>query len=189
MKLLLIAARNPDQDPILAGRLDGKRVFARVIEDVPPIKQPSILMLDFASVELATSSFLGETVLPLRDHLRARRPPIYLVVANLNEKVQEELDELLHRIGDALLSCQFAPGADPRNVQLLGILKPELLETWELVRLMGETTAVELFSSAKSDRIGPTAWNNRLTALASKGLVVEFPQGRLKKYRSTLEPS
>ena len=187
MKLHHLLASTPDQDPILAGRLDGKRMFARAIEEVPPQKVSFVVVMDFGNVDLATSSFMSEAVLPLREHLRARRPPVFLVVANLNEKVREELEELLSRLGEALLACEYTPGMEPKRIELLGTLKPELLETWDLVRSKGETTAVELHSGTESDGIGPTAWNNRLAALASKSLVVEVPQGRSKKYRSILE--
>jgi hypothetical protein len=37
------------------------------------------------------------------------------------------------------------------------------------------------------EAVGATAWNNRLTSLAAKSLVVEILQGRTKKYRPVLE--
>jgi hypothetical protein len=188
MKILQITVRKPHKEPILAGRLDGKRTFLRALEELPPLSDPALAVLDFAGAELATSSFLSELVLPLREHLRLRRPPAYLVVANLSEKVREELDELLNRLGDALLTCEFSNRGKISSVKLVGKLDQKLLETLELVRQKGETSAVELYAgSTDSDDIGPTGWNNRLAALASKSLIVEVPQGRTKKYRAILE--
>jgi hypothetical protein len=188
MNITKIAVRIPNDDPILAGRLDGKRMFLRVLEELPAFTEPTIVVLDFAGVELATSSFLSEAVPPLREHLRLRRPPAYVVAANLNAKVREELDELLIRTGDVLLTCQISSTGEVTDTQLAGTLEPKLLETLELVRRRGETSAVELHSDATdSDGIGPTGWNNRLAALASKSLILEVPQGRTKKYRPILE--
>jgi hypothetical protein len=146
------------------------------------------LFLDFVGVELATSSFLSEAVLPLRDHLRTRRPPAYVIVANLAEKVAEELDELLNRSGNAILTCDIAANGDITRVHLAGRLDEKLLETFNLIRQKGSASAVELHAeSRKSDGIGPTAWNNRLSILTSKSLVLEIARGRTKKFQPVLE--
>jgi hypothetical protein len=187
MKILRIPILRPQDNPILAGRLDGKRLFLRVLEEIPPLKEMALVVMDFAGVDLVTSSFLSEALMPLREHLRSRRPPGYVVAANLKSKVREELDEFLTRSGDALLTCEFGEGDNATKIELSGMLEPKLLETWELVRSKGETSAVELHGITESDGIGPTAWNNRLAALASKSLVIELPQGRSKKYRSIVE--
>ena len=53
-------------------------------------------------------------------------------------------------------------------------------------RLILET--VDAMAAAWSiERVGATAWNNRLASLAAKSLVVEILQGRTKKYRPVLE--
>ncbi len=188
MNKLTIPLLSPDEEPILAGRLSGKRTFLRVLEEVPSFVAPTILILDFRGVELATSSFLGEAVLPLRDHLRFRRPPAYVVVANLAEKVAEEFDELLIRTGDAMLACEIPANRNIARVRLMGKLEEKLLETFNLIRQKGAASAVELYAeSRESDRIGPTAWNNRLSVLTSKSLLMEIAQGRTKKYQPVLE--
>ena len=38
----------------------------------------------------------------------------------------------------------------------------------------------------KNERVQQTAWNNRLSALASLGVVIEFSEGRAKRYRPLL---
>jgi hypothetical protein len=188
MNKVIVPVLRPGEEPVLAGRLTGKRVFLRSLEELPPITEPTIVILDFHGVDLATSSFLSEAVLPLRDHLRLRRPPAYVVVANLAERVSEEFGELLNRSGDAILTCTASSQENVFNAQLVGNLEPKLQETFDLIRRKGETSAVELHSeSNEADGIGPTAWNNRLAALTSKSLIIEIPQGRTKKYRPVLE--
>src|SRR4051812_27450848 len=93
------------EEPILAGRLSGKRAFLKALEQLPEMSAPTLVLLDFKGVELATSSFLSEAIFPLRDHLRLRRFPGYVVVANASDRVREEIEELLRRSGDALLTC------------------------------------------------------------------------------------
>lgn len=187
MRLVSIELRRPDEDPILAGRLYGKRMFVRALEELPSFSEATLIALDFAGVELVTSSFLSEILIPLRDHMRLRRTPGYLLLANTNEKVREEIEELLSRMGEALLACRVTDGT-LSGVELLGKLDSKLSETLELVTRKGETSAVELHKdTTDSDGIGPTGWNNRLAALTSKSLVIEVPQGRSKKYRPILE--
>lgn len=186
MNIQTVAMHRPSDDPVLAGRLNGKRAFASAIEQVA-FEAPTIVVLDFRSVALATSSFLSEVVLPLRDHLRTRQPPGFVVVANLTETVREELDDLLTRSSDAVMSCSTTAGG-VSNAKLLGTLEHSLRETFDLVKQKGEASAVELYSeSGESKGVGPTAWNNRLAMLAAKSLLIELPRGRAKKYRPVLE--
>src|SRR5262245_56453367 len=143
MNIVTIQILKPNEEPILSGRLSGKRAFLRVLEEVPPFTAPTVVALDFRGVELATASFLSEAVLPLRDHLRFRRPPAYVVVVNLADKVAEELDELLIRSADAILACNVSANGDISKIRLTGTLEPKLLETFNLILKKGATSAVE----------------------------------------------
>jgi hypothetical protein len=178
----------PGAEPVLAGRLAGKRAFLSALEQLPEMAEPTLVLLDFRDVALATSSYLSEAVLTLRDHLRLRRHPGYVVSVNLSDNVREEIEEMLRRSGDALITCATETNGLIRDVQLCGKLDIKLQETLALVSRKGETTAVELHAESRHvDAVGPTAWNNRLTALAAKSLIVEILQGRTKKYRPVLE--
>ena len=50
-------------------------------------------------------------------------------------------------------------------------------------------TGISLNAGARfaDQRIGATAWNNRLSALATKGLLVERKQGKSKSFSPLLE--
>ncbi len=187
MKKIAITLLSPGDEPILAGRLSGRRAFIKALEAIPSIDEPTLVILDFKGVDLATSSYLSEAVLPLREHLRLRRPPAYVVLANLSDNVIEEIDGLLSRSGDALLACKVSPGGTISDAQLLGKLDQKLRETFDLICKKRETTAVELHIESSDSGVGATAWNNRLNALTNKSLVMEIPQGRTKKYRTVLE--
>jgi hypothetical protein len=187
MRFVKLAMLSPGDEPVLAGKLNGKRAFARFVHMLAEFTAPPVVVLDFAGVDLATSSFLNEAVLRFRDHLHLSAPAGYLAVANLSEKVAEELDDLLQRAGDALLAARVSDGDSISETRLLGKLEPKLQETFDLVVRKGETTAVELHNGGEADGIGPTAWNNRLNALAAKSLLIEIPAGRAKRYRPVLE--
>jgi sugar-specific transcriptional regulator TrmB len=188
MKSLLVSMLRPDEDPVLAGRLTGRRAFVSVLERLPELAEPTLVLLDFKRVDLATSSYLNEVLLPLRDHLRLRCPPGYAVAANLSERVREEIEEMLRRTSEALLTCITDATGQIADVQLCGRLEEKLQETLALVSRKGETTAAQLHAESREvDAVGATAWNNRLTSLAAKSLIVEILQGRTKKYRPVLE--
>ncbi len=174
MNTINLPMLRPGDEPILAGRLAGKRAFAAALEHFPEMAEPSLVLLDFNGVALATSSYLSEVLLPLRDHLRLRRHPGYTVAANLSDKVREEIEEMLRRSGDAFLTCATDASGHITDVQLCGKLD--------------DKTAAQLHEeSRRIDMVGATAWNNRLASLAAKSLVVEILQGRTKKYRPVLE--
>ncbi len=188
MKIVFLPMIAPDVDPILAGRVAGKRAFVTMLERFPELSEPALVVLDFDGVSLATSSYLSEVLVPLRDHLRLRRQPGYVVAGNLSEKVREEIEEMLRRSGDAFLTCSLSRAGAITDVQLCGNLDDKLQETLRLVSRKRETTAAQLYEESRSiDPVGATAWNNRLAALASKSLVVEILQGRTKRYRPVLE--
>jgi hypothetical protein len=188
MKAIILPMLPPGGDDVLAGRFNGKRAFAAALEHFPVLAEPTLVLLDFMRVTLATSSYLNEVLLPLRDHLRLRHHPGYAVAANLADNVREEIEEMLRRSGDALLTCSTDATGSPRNVQLCGRLDDKLHETLSLVSRKGETTAARLHEESRTvDAVGATAWNNRLASLAAKSLIVEVLQGRTKKYRPVLE--
>lgn len=175
---------------VLAGALAGKAALNELLaatSEEPREAQP--LFIDFKGVEVATASFLRECVIVFRDIIRTRRSRFYPVVANTSVLVREELDGLLRARGDAMMSCDRASDGAVTNINLLGELDPKQKLTFELVRQLGETDASSLMRDyGESEGVKhATAWNNRLTSLATLGLIVEQSQGRSKRYRPLFE--
>src|ERR1700722_12161867 len=81
---------------ILAGASNGKRVLAKLVTTTmqEPL-EPEPLFLDFSKVEVATASFLRESVLSLRNIIRGQRSNFYPVIANSNSDIRDELYELV----------------------------------------------------------------------------------------------
>ena len=113
---------------------------------------------------------------------------LYPVIANPNEVVRDELNELVHSRREVLMACQLAEDGSVSNSVLIGDLDPKQRMTFDLVLKRGEIGAGQLmreFGKREGLRHA-TAWNNRLSSLASLGLIVELTQGRTKRYRPVL---
>jgi hypothetical protein len=172
---------------VLAGASNGKRALAKLVAlTVQELLEPEPFFLDFLSVEVATASFLRESVLSLRNIVRGQRSNFYPVIANANETVRDELHELVGgQRSDVLIACTLGESGRVSSVGLIGQLEPVQQRTFDLVRSIGETDASELMRAhgAADQTTRTTAWNNRLTSLTFLGLLVEVSQGRSKRYK------
>lgn len=175
---------------VLAGALNGKAALNRLLlATASEPDKPEPIFLDFSNVEVATASFLRESVLAFRNIVRRRRSRFYPVIANLSETVRDEMMELLGPRGDVLMVCTLGDGESVAQSELLGELDPKRRMTFKLVREFGETDAAELMRTyGESEGLKhATAWNNRLASLAALGLIVELSEGRAKRYRPLFE--
>jgi len=143
---------------------------------------PEPLLLDFARVEVATASYLRESVLEFRNFIRGRKSNFYPVVANAAPDIIDEISELMQNRGDVVMTCTTSEDGRVLQYQHLGKLDPMQKLTFDLVNSEGETTASKLMEIEKGG-IKATAWNNRLAALSNLGLICEQSRGRAKTYR------
>lgn len=184
--VMRLALDNLGQGTVLSGALNGRATLSRILQMIdvePALPQP--LFLDFGQIEVATSSYLRECVLALRDLIRGRDSHYYPVVANPNEPVRDELLELTRARSDVLMTCELGENETVKQTSILGELEAKQLLTFNLVQKHGETDAGELMREyGEREKVRhTTAWNNRLSALVGLGLIVELRQGRLKRYR------
>jgi hypothetical protein len=171
---------------VLAGALNGRSALGRLLELVRcEPETPELVFLDFSGVEAATASYLRECVAGFRDLIRGRDSLYYPVIANPNEAVRDEFLELARARGEIFMTCFLTKDGKVSRPTLVGDLEAKQQLTLKLVQDRGETDAGELMREyGKHEKVRhATAWNNRLSALASLGLVVEMRQGRLKRYR------
>jgi hypothetical protein len=174
-------------DQVLATSQLGKKVFAALAGAIPAPPDPTLLYLDFAHIEVATTSFLRDSVVAFRNHARSHLGTVYPVIANAGAGVREELHEFLRSRGDALVACMLDAQERPSHPEVIGQLDGKQLATLRAVIVAAETDAVELGKEFPAEEIGTTAWNNRLAALSAKGLLIETSAGRAKRYRPVLE--
>lgn len=172
---------------VLSGTIAGRKLLSELVAATSSAAEPTPTFLDFGGVEVATASFLRESVIAFRDYARRSLPNVYPVVANLSLAVAEELEFFVRARGDVLLACALGTDGEVRASRLIGELDPAQRATFDAVREGGAVSAPELAQRYADTRIGSTAWNNRLSALAGKGLLVERRQGKAKSFSSVLE--
>ena len=172
---------------VLAGALAGRRLFTKLVGHLPTADVTAVCFLDFDGVSVATSSFLRESVVAFRDYCRTQRTRIYPMLVNLADEVHEELDFFLRRTNDAMLVCSLTKGGRSSGVRILGELDEKAQFAFEAVKELGETDAATLHEKfSKTESVTITAWNNRLSGLSSRGLLIEEQRGRSKIYRTLL---
>ena len=173
---------------VLAGETQGKEMLAKLITVVKRSDAPEPVLLDFAKVETATSSFLRESILGLRDYCTKTQPNLYPVVANANEVILDELEFLLNVYGDAFLTCELNKQGKVTASRIVGRLNEKQQLTFDAVLEAREADAGTLESKYReSEQIQITGWNNRLSSLVAKGILMEIKKGRGKVYRPVLE--
>jgi hypothetical protein len=174
---------------ILAGAPNGRRALNALLEaaEIEP-STPEPVFLDFTGIEVATASYLRQSILAFRDIIRGRRSNLYPVITNAPNEVRDELEELLRRDGDVLMTCVLDQRDRVSRPALIGDLDPKQKITFDLVCERGETDASELMRDyGAREGVKQTAWNNRLVSLAALGLIVEITQGRAKRYKPLFE--
>lgn len=176
-----------EQD-VLFSAATGRACFASFLKRLEEPDGPDLLFVDFSQITSATVSFLREGPLALREHLRSKGSNLYPVFANLNPAVADSLADFLTARRDAVFVCDLDSSGGVRSARLVGQLDAKQNLTFEAVEQLGTTTATELAEKYRGpERVGVTAWNNRLAALAAKGLLMESRQGRSKAYTVALQ--
>lgn len=177
-----------ERDGILAGASLGQHVLGTLIGSAPRPATPTICYLDFDEVHIATASFMRECVVGFRDYARQQNANLYPVVANASAPVIEDLEIVLRAKGDAIAACQLDVRGVATKAIVVGHLEPKQRQTLDGVRLLGEANAGALFKQFGNGKAlaSPTAWNNRLAGLVSRGLLIEARKGRSKSYRCVL---
>ena len=171
------------QTRILSGAPSGRALFNRLITTLPEEPAtPQTLLLDFRKVEVATASFLRESVLEFRTYVRGRKSNFYPVVANASRDVLDEIFELVQLRGQVIMTCSTDENGEILRFGHVGKLDHMQQLTFDLVNKLGKATATELMK-AEAGAVGATAWNNRLASLSNLGLVFEEAQGRTKIYK------
>jgi hypothetical protein len=174
---------------VLAGSTAGKVALGRLVAGLgAEPEHPQILLLDFSDVEVATGSFLRESVLALCKLLRSGKSNLYPVASNVNDNVTDEFSLVLDSRGEAMFACDSDIDGRPAKWRILGSLDDRQRFTLNLVKDMGEADAARMLRASQGvELVGQTAWNNRLSSLANLGLLVETSSGKSKTYRSVME--
>ncbi len=178
---------NPTGSTTLAGSAMGRQMLAKLIEITKPVAEPTLAFLDFAEVDIATGSFLREAVMGFRDFCRNAAGMIYPVVANANATIEEELATYLRGRNDAIWACTLDTDGAANDPHILGELDAGQMNTIHLIAEHHPISAPELAKLRPDDKIGTTAWNNRLATLSAKGMLKEVRHGKTKLFSPVME--
>lgn len=173
------------------GEAHCAEILRRVTEGkllVDPDTEGSVVVLDFREVDAVTTSYLKGVLLHLLMRGRAavdRRETgvaplnVFPLIANANEEVRGEIEDLMRANDSQSLVIVRADTASVVQARLLGRLDPALRSTLEAICRAGLSTATELHQQALAvDRVTVTAWNNRLSDLLARRLVRRKRSGR-----------
>lgn len=178
---------NPAGSATLAGSAMGRQMLAQMIEKTRPMVEPTIALLDFVDVDIATGSFLREAVMGFRDFCRNASGMIYPVVTNANATIEEELATYLRGRNDAIWACSLSSKGQATDPHILGELDTSQMSTIQLIGQHHPISAPELAKLRPDDKIGTTAWNNRLATLSAKGMLKEVRHGKTKLFSPVME--
>src|SRR5688572_16711052 len=76
---------------VLAGADNGRALLAKLIAQTPRVDEVGPCFLDFSTIDLATFSFVRESVFGYRDYTRSSMPNLYPVIANAGPRALEEI--------------------------------------------------------------------------------------------------
>lgn len=173
---------------VLSGSVPGRLFFAKLTAAVERQDQPQALYLNFGGVQVVTGSFFRDGVLAFRDHCLRERLNLYPVIANVTAETLDELKIALEVRGDAVVVCNLDGRGRVGDARVVGPIEEKQQVTLEAVVREREADATTLRERYRdTEAIGVTGWNNRLAALAEKGLLMEMKRGRGKVYRPVVE--
>lgn len=174
--------------PVLSGSVPGRMFFGKLTSAVERQEQTQALYLNFRGVQVVTGSFFRDGILAFRDHCLRERLNLYPVIANVTTETLDELKIALEVRGDAVVVCNLDARSRVGGARVVGPLEEKQQVTLEAVVREQEADATTLRERYReAEPIGVTGWNNRLAALAEKGLLMELKKGRGKVYRPVVE--
>lgn len=191
-----------DSPAVRIGATRAQEDMANLPQRISDENIPPTVILDFTGIEAVNGSYVRASVAwllncsiaarvgkpannpsPL-DPWEIRAMPIQaLFVANLSPEVREEIDLLFKQ---ERLPCLVAVDWDTdevRDARILGHLDPQLFRALECLKTVGNGVVAEtLWQRFPEDRIGMTAWNNRLSELYQRHMVSRAKDGKFWRY-------
>lgn len=192
-----------DGTPIRFGASRAQADMEGILEAIRSVGEPAQVILDYSGIEAVNGSYVRATVAWLtRCGITARTgepqlkvssgdpwevcplPLRSIFVAKLSDEVREEIDLYFKK---ERLPCLEAVSWNKSQVvraRLYGHLDAQLVRAVECLLALGkEVVAEELWKGFPDDRIGLTAWNNRLSELYQRHMVSRTKEGKFWRYK------
>jgi hypothetical protein len=168
---------------VLSGAAAGQAIFPKLVAKLGEEKQPATVAVDFSGIDVVTASCFREAFRAFRDYVRrSRECPV--IFTNATESILEEAQLLADHLGDAFVFAELRGKVISAGI-VIGRLEDKQVLTLKLLSNLGEADARQV-QEKSGENTGTTVWNNRLSALSSKGLLSERSEGRTKYYRPVI---
>lgn len=189
--------RDVYDDDLLAGATLGTQHLQKLLHAMPRAVNHAIpVIIDFDGVVGATGSYLRAFVVALLTSRQGALDPkvpspdspnVEVFVRNVSEDVAIDLRGVLVDADLACLEALEADAARVKRARLHGDLDKAVNAAFETVLKVGASTAADLATKNKKDRIGATAWHYRLGELHKLGLVRRIKSDRSWVYEPTVQ--
>jgi len=169
----------------LIGKIGGTRDFPKFLEAVSATPEGSTAVFDWSTIEIATASYFGSTVLPLLRMSTTGGMDRYFLHVGLNQNCIDELKLVVEYQNLVVLVGDAGRGDSIRNVRVVGKLEAVYAETLAAIKASRTASANTLHKHAPSEGpgIGKTGWANRLSYLFRLRLVKKQRVGRELVFR------
>ncbi|MEQ1749932.1 MAG: hypothetical protein ABL974_10945 [Prosthecobacter sp.] len=191
-----------DKNLIRFGATRAQADMEGILEAIRSQTGPVQVMLDYNGIEAVNGSYVRASVAwltrcgiatragepqpktPPLDPWEIRALPLRAVfVANLSGEVREEIDLYFKKERLPCLEAISWNGDQVDRVRQLGHLDQQLIRALDcLVSLKNDVVAEDLWKAFPDDRIGLTAWNNRLSELYQRHMVSRAKDGKFWRY-------
>lgn len=168
-------------DEQLTGRVLGRKHFGQVCDLLASVPKGSTVCFDFSGVKLVTGSWLNAMVVPFWRSTADDHTNLFPILCNASA---DWLDEL-RLVAEWNHQCYLVGSGrrkPPRRALLIGSLDPAQRTCLDAVAEAGEVTGAALERERPDEKIGATAWNNRLKDLFQKRLIQREKRGREQVY-------
>ncbi len=191
-----------DKNPIRFGASRAQADMDGILESIRNQTGAIQIMLDYKGIEAVNGSYVRASVAwfarcgiatrsgepqpktPPLDPWEIRPLPLRAIfAANLSDEVREEIDLYFKKERLPCLEALSWKGDQVIRVRLLGHLDQQLARALDcLVTLKKNVVAEDLWKAFPDDRIGLTAWNNRLSELYQRQMVSRAKDGKFWRY-------
>lgn len=155
---------------ILSGREEGKALAEKALSHLEVLEPDSILPLDFCKVKFIDFSCADEFLTKIiRRITSGELGTRFIVLQGMSPNVEENISAVL--IIRDLVCPKLSRDGD---VELLGKIGTELVDTYKLAAKKGKITASDVKEIAP--RLGVSAISNRLARLHKMGLLLRIKE-------------
>jgi hypothetical protein len=176
----MIVVIRQELGPRLAGKLPGKKDYARLCELLSEAGSGTVVYLDFTGVEFVSGSWINAALVPLLAWAADERNDLFPAICNAKDEWLDELALVAKYTHTCFLVAQGP--IPPRRAALVGLLDPGQRATLAALVELQAVTGAELERKRPEEEVKATAWNNRLKDLFEKRLLRRERRGREQVY-------